>query len=178
MNKNLPTTSFIVLGLLSFGNEMSGYEIRKAAQNLQYFYWSPAQSQIYRELRRLEEHGSRHIKQVGKPDKQLFHINEGETAVFKNWLIHETLPPTMLKHPLMLKLYFGHMATPVEMVHMLQQFIENIKEQLGQLAIVEEFMPDKENTNPAAIVVEWGSHHCESELAMAQKLLARFEAAI
>ena len=51
----LPGSAYAVLGLLSFGAELSGYELRQLALNsLRFFYWTPAQSQIYRELRRLQ----------------------------------------------------------------------------------------------------------------------------
>ena len=52
----LPATAWAVLGELSFGRELSGYDIKKWADaSLRFFYWSPAISQIYRELRRLED---------------------------------------------------------------------------------------------------------------------------
>ena len=53
----LPSTSYAVLGLLSGGRELSGYDLRKwAANSLQFFYWSPSLSHIYTELRRLDRH--------------------------------------------------------------------------------------------------------------------------
>jgi len=56
--EELPTTAWAVLGLLSFGRELSGYELRKWADaSIRFFYGSPAMSQIYRELRRLEAVG-------------------------------------------------------------------------------------------------------------------------
>ena len=54
----LPATAWTVLGLLSFGTDLSGYDLKKWADNsLRFFYWSPAASQIYAELRRLERLG-------------------------------------------------------------------------------------------------------------------------
>ena len=51
----LPTTAYAILGLLSFGEEFTGYEVRRRAlASLRYFFWSPAMSQVYTELRRLK----------------------------------------------------------------------------------------------------------------------------
>ena len=51
----LPTTAYAILGLLSFGEEFTGYELRRRAlASLRYFFWSPAMSQVYTELRRLK----------------------------------------------------------------------------------------------------------------------------
>src|SRR5690242_1918293 len=56
--QDLPATAWAVLGLLSFPGERTGYELKKwADSSLRFFYWSPAISQIYAELRRLEELG-------------------------------------------------------------------------------------------------------------------------
>src|SRR5260370_40166839 len=56
--EDLPPTAWAVLGLLSFDRELSGYDLRKWANaSLRFFYGSPAMSQIYRELRRLEGGG-------------------------------------------------------------------------------------------------------------------------
>ncbi len=178
MSKDLPITSYIVLGLLSFGEERSGYEIRKAGESLKYFYWNPAQSQIYRELRRLEANQlvtSYHVPQTGKPDKQLYCITEKGTAVFRDWITHQTLPPTVRKHPLLLKLFFGHVVEPDVIQNLLREFIEDMQQNLAQLAIVEEFLADDTENEYAAMIVEWNIHYCRSELAIARKLLVRME---
>ena len=53
--EDLPATAWAVLGVLSFEQELSGYDIKRwAEQSLAFFYWAPSQSQIYSELRRLE----------------------------------------------------------------------------------------------------------------------------
>ena len=55
---SLPLTAWAVLGVLAFPGERSGYEIKSwADRSLRFFYWSPALSQVYRELRRLEDIG-------------------------------------------------------------------------------------------------------------------------
>jgi len=43
----LPTTSYVILGLLTF-REMSGYDLKQLInKSITHFYWSPAKSQIY-----------------------------------------------------------------------------------------------------------------------------------
>ena len=47
-----------MLGLLTFGDELTGYELKQRADNTLRFYWvAPAMSQIYSELARLTSHG-------------------------------------------------------------------------------------------------------------------------
>ena len=58
MSQDIPITGYAILGLLTFGDELTGYEIKQRADVTLRFYWvSPAMSQIYTELRRLSEHG-------------------------------------------------------------------------------------------------------------------------
>ncbi|MEM7335243.1 MAG: helix-turn-helix transcriptional regulator [Chloroflexota bacterium] len=176
MKFELPNTSYIVLGLLASGEALSGYEIRKRAQNLKHFYWSPAQSQIYKELRRLEQHAlasSAFVEQQGKPNKQLFQVTEDGTAVFKQWLNHAELPPTVLKHPVLLKLYFAQFTEPDALISLLNEFIQNSKEQLSQLYIVEEFLEMDPNSELSSLVIEWSIHHQKSEIQIAQQLMQR-----
>ena len=54
MAHNLPVTAYALLGLLTFGDELTGYELKQRADVTLRFYWvSPAMSQIYSELARL-----------------------------------------------------------------------------------------------------------------------------
>ena len=54
----LRATSYAVLGLLSFGQELSGFDMKSWADwSLKFFYWAPSYSQIYGELHKLEELG-------------------------------------------------------------------------------------------------------------------------
>lgn len=173
---SLPNTGYAVLGILSFGEALSGYEIRKWAESLRFFYWSPAQSQIYAELRRLSKLGyvnSQEIKQEGKPDKRLYTINEQGIAEFKRWLAEEPVEPTVVKHSLALKLFFGHMSEPERLIQMLEHFIAETKENLGQLGVVQEYTENDERFSYPALVAEWGYNYYEAELKTAESMLER-----
>lgn len=179
--KPLPTTSYAVLGILSFGQELSGYDIRQWTQNMRFFYWNPAQSQVYSELRRLAERDfvkAREVAQSGKPDKRLYRITEAGTAEFRRWMASDDLGTTIvMKHPVLLKLFFGHMASPESLVRHLTLFIDDVKQQLGQLAIVQEYAEiDDTMTSYQSLVADWGMHHLRAELEFAQQLLERVPA--
>lgn len=58
MSQDLPITSYAILGLLTFGDELTGYEVKQRADITLRFYWvAPAMSQIYSELGRLTDLG-------------------------------------------------------------------------------------------------------------------------
>ena len=81
---NLPTTSYILLGMLS-SQERSGYDLKLLLdKQVHHVYWSPAKSQIYGELRRLEQ-------------------------ALQQWLANPDVEPDVFKSPLLLHLFFGHL---------------------------------------------------------------------
>ena len=52
---SLSATGWALLGMLSYEKELSGYDIRKWIHwSMRFFYGSPAFSQIYAELKKLE----------------------------------------------------------------------------------------------------------------------------
>ena len=176
MTTSLPNTSYAVLGLLSFGEALSGYELKKQAENLNFFYWSPAQSQIYSELRRLAKEGyvsSKEVKQSGKPDKRLYKATKAGLAELKRWLSESPLEPASIKHPFALKLYFGHMSDKTSLLGFLESYIASTKEALGELAIVQEFTQHTEGHYYQSLLADWGYHHYQAELDFAQKLHKR-----
>ena len=177
--KPLPNTAYAVLGLLVSREAKSGYEIRKSAETLRYFYWSPAQSQIYSELRRLAALNyvtSELVPQQGKPNKRLYQITDVGCNAFTDWVNHAPLEPTMLKHAVQLRLFFGESAEPDHLATLLQQYIEESKRALGQIAIVREFSELDESYRWQGIVAEWSEARLEAEVAFATELLQRLRA--
>ena len=176
-NETLPNTAYIVLGILAQRGGaagLSGYEVRKWVEGLRFFYWSPAQSQIYSELRRLAKLGyvtSEKIAQEGKPNKRLYAITTHGRNVFQEWINNQPLEPTVLKHPLLLRLYFGESADLTQLTALLDTFIAETKEALGQLAIVEEFAENQSDMAYQSLVAQWGLRYYEAELATAKVML-------
>ncbi|MFD4375393.1 PadR family transcriptional regulator [Streptomyces sp. NPDC058486] len=113
----LPATSWAVLGLLSFGRELSGYDLKKwADRSLGLFYWSPSFSQIYSELRRLETAGYATSRLVapesGSRDKRIYRITEEGLAAVRAWAGTAPVDPPVLKHGPLLRLWLGHLLEP------------------------------------------------------------------
>lgn len=177
-SKPLANTSYAVLGLLSFGEELSGYEIRKEAAALKFFYWSPAQSQIYSELRRLESASyvtSQKVEQEGKPNKQLYKITDAGLKELQTWLSNEAVENTVMKHSMLFKLFFAHVTGQDVLIENLNSFITQSKEQLSQLAIVQEYIEVDQKNPYQAHVLDWGEQHYQAEIASAEKLLEQLK---
>ncbi|MCK2025211.1 PadR family transcriptional regulator [Microbacterium sp. SSW1-47] len=108
----LPATSWAVLGILSFDTELSGYDVKQwADQSLAFFYWAPSQSQIYTELRRLEDLGlavSRVEQTHAAKSRRLYAITPLGRDHMRRWTDDVPPEPVVLKHPQILRLWAAH----------------------------------------------------------------------
>ena len=170
----LPATAWTVLGLLSFGSDLSGYDLKKWADNsLRFFYWSPAASQIYAELRRLERLGyatSTVAPQDALRNKRVYSITDEGRAALQRWL-HEPAEPVVLKHPTMLRAWLGHLEGQEALTKVLDAHRADLTEQLDAARHAAEHATDDPawGAYPAA-VTRWAVRRLESELDLLDDL--------
>lgn len=173
---DLPATAYAVLGLLSFGRELTGYDLRKSAENMRFFYWSPAQSQIYTELRRLLGRGyvsQRGEPQRGRPDKRYYRITPDGQRAFQHWESRSELDPPVLKHTAMLRLFFGHQADPASLRAVLHEYQRWLTRQRDELADLRgRIRPDFPYPHLVAV---WGGAFYDAELAAVHAVLGELD---
>jgi DNA-binding PadR family transcriptional regulator len=173
----LPATSWAVLGLLSFGEELSGYDVKKwADRSLSSFYWSPSFSQIYSELKRLEREGlatSRKVAlETGNRDKRIYAITGTGMDAVTRWAQEAPVDPPVLKHGPMLRLWLGHLLPPERMREILVQHREFAERQrVRALEDAGESESHPEWTYPH-MVLEWSAMRYEAERDLADRMLA------
>ncbi|MFJ3173139.1 PadR family transcriptional regulator [Streptomyces roseus] len=175
--QELPATAWAVLGLLSFPGERTGYELKKwADSSLRFFYWSPAISQIYAELRRLEELGYAASTRSGPQEaraKRRYAITGAGRAALAGWASDtaEAGPP-VLKHGLLLRIWLGHLADPVLLRAMVGEHLERTR---GELAAVREAMAQAQEVPQwafPALALRWSERQHLAELELGEALLA------
>jgi DNA-binding PadR family transcriptional regulator len=122
----LPTTSYAVLGLLTFGDELTGYEIKQRADNTLRFYWvAPAMSQIYSELARLTDHGlvePTTSEGEGRRTTTYRITSDGRSAL-ADWMAESRVGFPVLKHSVLLRLLIGHVGEPERIRTMLEEYV-------------------------------------------------------
>lgn len=172
----LPATAYAVLGLLSFAGEVTGYDLRKWAMNMRYFYWSPAQSQIYMELRRLLKYGlveERTEEQKGRPDKRLYKITDAGIKIFRDWLDNGEVNPPLLKHSVALRLFFGHQTNHARLRQVLTEYVDWARKQQQELTVLRgELAPDLPYPS---LVANWGVAYFGAEITAAESAISSLE---
>lgn len=111
-----------VLGLLAFWGNLSGYDVKRLFDHILAPMWGAAQSQIYKELRRMKELGwveMEREEQEARPDRKVYSITERGRAALRAWQ-GQPAEVFQLRDELLLKVLFGSFAAPGDIAHNLR----------------------------------------------------------
>jgi DNA-binding PadR family transcriptional regulator len=168
-------TGYALLGLLSFGQEMSGYELKQLADDSLRFFWSaPAMSQVYRELERLAEGGyveQRSVVRDGSRSTKVYRLAApGEQAV-REWLVALPEPP-ILKHPVALRVFFGHLLSRDDLCRAITAHRDWCERMIAELSQVQDELEELDDPtwHNAAVVAEWGFGYYRGEIAAMDRI--------
>src|ERR1700755_2357996 len=125
----LAATSWALLGMMSYEEEVSGYDLKKWIDwSVDLYYWSPSFSQIYTELKKLEGLGlvtSRVERDEGTRTRRLYKITPAGMDAVTEWTNHAPVDPPVLKHSVLLRVTFGHLRDPARLKALLQAHAES-----------------------------------------------------
>jgi DNA-binding PadR family transcriptional regulator len=177
---DLPVTAYALLGLLTFGDELTGYELKQRADNTLRFYWvAPATSQIYTELARLTAHA--YVEPVtthgqGRRTTAYRITTAGEQALH-DWVAESRVGFPTLKHPVLLRLLIGHASDPVRIRQILEEYVAELADALDDLRQVRDSLRGADAPGEAfhypSVVAEWGLDYFAAETRHTRRALAR-----
>jgi DNA-binding PadR family transcriptional regulator len=155
----LPVTAYALLGLLTFGDELTGYELKQRADNTLRFYWvAPAMSQIYSELSRLTEHGyveAATTQGVARRTTTYRITSAGERA------LHEWIDE----------------SRPERITEMLEEYVAELADALTDLRHVRESLRGADEPGQPfhypSVVADWGLDYFAAETRHTKRALAR-----
>ncbi|MEU6660277.1 PadR family transcriptional regulator [Streptomyces sp. NPDC046821] len=182
MSDELPPTAWAVLGLLSFPGERTGYELKKWADaSLRFFYWSPAISQIYGELRRLESLGYATSLRSGADEprtKRTYAITEEGRAALAVWAGGgQDLGAPVLKHPVLLRVWLGHLAAPEHLRGLVTDHVERTKSELAEVQGALARADGVEAWAHPQVALRWSERRLMAEVELAEAMLKDLDAA-
>jgi DNA-binding PadR family transcriptional regulator len=182
MSQDIPVTGYAILGLLTFGDELTGYEIKQRADMTLRFYWvSPATSQVYTELKRLTGRGL--VRADARPDAgrkvTSYAITDAGRAALRAWMDESPAGFPVLKHPVLLRLLVGHASSPERTRQMLHDYVADLARALADLGQVREGLRGADRGGEPfrfpALVADWGLDYFAAEKRHAQRALASLE---
>lgn len=184
MSQDIPVTGYAILGLLTFGDELTGYEIKQRADATLRFYWvSPAMSQIYTELRRLTDHGlvSADARTAGGREVTSYAITADGQAALREWMDGTPAGFPVLKHTVLLRLLIGHVTEPAHTRQMLLDYLDELDRAVEDLAEVRASLRGTDRPGQAfrfpSLVADWGLDYFAAEARHARRALAGLDEA-
>jgi DNA-binding PadR family transcriptional regulator len=160
----LTTTEAAILGLLSRGPS-SGYELKKSVESSVGYFWGPAKSQIYSVLPQLVEAGLarvRKVEQAQRPDKNVYRLTAAGRDALKAWIEETPAPPDPDRNPLLLKVFFGDLASP----DVLAEHIRARREEAERLRSFLEGVDEDELH--ARLTIDWGLEYARAVIRWAK----------
>jgi PadR family transcriptional regulator AphA len=117
--------TYAILGLLAFWGPLSGYDIKRLFDHMLSTMWGAAQSQIYKELRRMKALGwveMEREEQESRPDRKIYSITDQGHEALRQW---QAQPPEVfqLRDELLLKVLFGTFASSDDLARHLRTSI-------------------------------------------------------
>lgn len=172
---NLPATSWAVLGMLTQGERLTGYDVKKWADwSIGFFYWSPSVSQVYAELKKLEAMGladSRVISTPGERDRREYGITALGMRAARNWSREAPVESPILKHGVMLRLWMGQLNEPEQLKELVRSHIGNLEGQRDQAALRAENSKDEPAWAFPVMSLRWATRYFDAEIELAKSLL-------
>jgi len=184
MSQELPTTSYAVLGLLTFGDELTGYELKQRADSTLRFYWvAPAMSQIYSELARLTDQGLVQPTTSAGAGRRTttYRITDAGRSALADWIAESRAGFPVLKHSVLLRLLIGHVGEPERIRAMLEEYVAELAVARADLREVRKALRGSDGPGEVfhypSVVADWGLDYFAAEARHTRKALDRLSAA-
>lgn len=170
---HLTQTAHMVLGMLSYGHELSGYDIRQwVMRSHGALYKAPAHSQIYGELERLLDAGlvtSRTVAQDDNPDKVVHQLTDAGRHALHHWIENGDVAPPVIKHPLAVQTSFAAGVDATNLITRLQAHIDTTMSMLDDLEDMVVGLTGDDDAALARVVIEWAMGIRQADVAGATK---------
>lgn len=178
---SLPATSWAVLGLLTLGEQLTGYDLKKWADlSIGYFYWSPSVSQVYAELKKLENLGlaaSEVVSEPGERGRRVYRITASGTRAIRNWSRDAQVEQPVLKHGLMLRMWMGHLNEPEQLKSLVRAHIENMELRRERARLHRDHASRDPAWAFATMSLVWAERYFQAEVDLARQMLDDIDAA-
>ncbi|GAA4477745.1 PadR family transcriptional regulator [Rhodococcus olei] len=177
----LPATAWAVLGMFTFGEKLTGNDLKRwADMSVRYFYWGPSLSQVYAELKRLEELDlvtSTVVSEPGVRARRVYEITRAGVDAIRAWSHSAPVELPVLKHGVVLRLWMGHLNDPEHLKTLVTEHIRNLGE-IRDRAGAQAARSDRE---PAwafsALSLRWAQRYFEAEMDLARGILEDIDSA-
>jgi DNA-binding PadR family transcriptional regulator len=164
----LNATAASLLGFLQAGPR-SGWEVVQAVEGSIGNFWNVTRSQVYRELRRLEERGLVEAGETGARDRRPYAITDAGRRAFAEWISREP-GPDLVRSPLLLTVFFGQYLDPVLLRRFLVLHRAQHEKQLAGYEHLYEALAGMDGEECSVMALRYGIEHERAVLRWMESL--------
>lgn len=148
-----------ILGLLTY-HPCTGYELTKMINSDMMFFWTAQQSQVYREISKLEKDNMIEPNDQSTENKKVFAITRnGEKELYK-WINTSDVKTAIeIKNPLVMRMFFANLADPKKIMEELEDYKKECKRMLEEIADPKDELQDLANDKYDAIFFSLNSYY-------------------
>ncbi len=124
---------YAILGFLNY-HPYTGYDLKKIFDTSVRHFWQADQSQIYRTLSRLTEHGyvvMEKVAQEDRPDRKVYHITQSGQAELIQWL-SSSPPQSEPRSSPLVQVFFAGQLSDQEVLDKFEEFAATMRAVLAQ----------------------------------------------
>lgn len=173
-----------ILGFLQY-RPLSGYDLKAVFDMSVRHFWPADQSQIYRTLSQLAEHGLAEvevIEQEDRPDRKVYHITDDGRAELQRWL---TMPLKSKGERIaeLVQVFFAGRLSDEEALALFRRMADDCRKSLQELHDVPRRSEELREGKPPLfrdmffwmLTLEYGIRITESSLTWLEDVIGRIE---
>ncbi|MFL0275602.1 PadR family transcriptional regulator [Mycobacterium sp. SMC-19] len=166
-------TGWALLGMLSGGDELSGYDIKKWFNwTIRFFYSSPAYSQIYSELKRLEQQRLVTSRvDAGVRSRRMYKITDSGLTAVTRWANDEPVEPPSLKHNPLMRVILGHLMNPGRLRDVLTAHVAHAEQMHRAAATEARWAAEEPAWSYARLALRWSEDYYAAERELALRMI-------
>ncbi|MDQ2627584.1 MAG: PadR family transcriptional regulator [Actinomycetota bacterium] len=163
--------------MLSGGDELSGYDVKKWFNwTVRFFYSSPAYSQIYSELKRLEQKNLVTSRlDAGVRSRRMYQITDQGLAAVTRWANDEPVEAPTLKHNPLLRVIFGHLMNPGRLREILTEHVAHVEQLHREAATEARWTGDQPAWSYARLALRWSEEYYAAERELALQMIKELD---
>lgn len=171
---------YALLGALSL-QPMSGYDLKKFIEEGTGKFWTESYAQIYPVLKQLTKEGltvSHVERQEGRPERHVYSLTDQGLAALRAWLA-DPAERQVPRNELLLKLFFGRLASQEVNLEHVQRFRATILQSLQTYAAIEYMLQEQYAASKELpywlMTLSYGKHEAQALLSWCDETMATLQ---